>query len=148
MSYNSDYKTYNQVFKNATNNVSWQQSTGSSPSDPTVWGPAFWYSIHNGAATYPIKASPICIERMVGFILGLPYILPCESCAEHATAHIEKNRDKLHIICSTRENLFNFFVDFHNYVNMRFGKNLMSYEKAYNLYTKPVIYEKLRYNDS
>jgi hypothetical protein len=36
--------------------------------DPKVWGPSFWFSLHNGAARYPLNASNLIMERMKGFI--------------------------------------------------------------------------------
>ena len=59
--------------------------------NPEVWGPAFWFSLHNGALRYPIQASPTWKERMKHFILGIPVMVPCEKCADHATAHLEAN---------------------------------------------------------
>ena len=115
-------------------------------SDPRIWGPAFWFTLHNGAARYPIKASPICAERMKGFIIGMPVMIPCEKCQDHATAHIEQNYNKLDEIVSGREKLFNFFVSFHNYVNKRYGKPEMSIEDAYTLYTGGVNVTKLEYS--
>jgi hypothetical protein len=102
--------------------------------DPKIWGPPFWFTLHNGAAHYPVNASPLHIERMKNFIIGIPVMLPCSVCQEHATAHIERNFGELEAVCSTRDSLFNFFVDFHNYVNRRYNKPIMSYEDARKLY--------------
>ena len=102
------------------------------PPDPTdYWGPQLWFTLHNSAKHYPIYASPLYAERMKQFILALPVIIPCESCREHAMDYIDGYRDQLDIICSCRESLFNFFVDFHNYVNERKGKKIYSYEEAW-----------------
>jgi hypothetical protein len=121
------------------------ESSKSNTSEPEVWGPAFWFTLHNGASKYPINASPIVVERMKGFILGIPVMIPCEICKEHATSHIENNYNNLDKICSTRENLFNFFVDFHNFVNKRYKKPLMSYNDANKLYNGDAIVSKLSY---
>ena len=32
--------------------------------NPEVWGPAFWFSLHNGAIKYPENPSPLWKERM------------------------------------------------------------------------------------
>ena len=102
--------------------------------DPRKWGPPFWYTLHNGAFHYPENASKLYIERMKNFILGIPVMLPCEKCKNHATVFIEQNKSKLNDICSGRKSLFNFFVDFHNKVNSRYDKPILSYEEAYNIY--------------
>lgn len=105
--------------------------------DPKVWGPAFWFTLHNGAARYPVKASQIHKERMKGFILGIPYMLPCEKCKTHAIAYIESRMNEMDKIISGRKSLFDFFVEFHNKVNQRYGKKIYSDEEAYLIYTKP-----------
>ena len=102
--------------------------------NPVIWGPPFWYTLHNGAFHYPKHASPLYSERMKNFILGLPIMVPCVVCKEHATAFIEKHRNKLNDICSNRDDLFKFFVDFHNQVNKRYNKPILSYEDAYSIY--------------
>lgn len=103
--------------------------------DPKVWGRPFWFTLHNGAASYPVNASPYVVQRMMGFILGIPVMLPCEKCKVHATNHIEKMREYLRDICSGREKLFKFFVDFHNMVNKRHDKPIVSYDDAWELYS-------------
>jgi len=71
--------------------MKWTTVEYANPSDPRVWGPAFWFTLHNGAVNYPIKASPTWKDRMKGFILGIPVMIPCEKCRDHATSHIEAN---------------------------------------------------------
>jgi hypothetical protein len=116
--------------------------------DPRVWGPAFWFTLHNGAASYPEKASPVCANHMKGFILGMPFMIPCDKCHDHARAHIEENYHRLDEIVSGKKHLFNFFVSFHNYVNKRYGKPEMSNEDAYALYNGNTTVTKLTYSGS
>ena len=125
--------------------LTWKTEKYNNLSDPNVWGPAFWFSLHNGAAKYPISASPMTIERMKNYIIGLPVMLPCEKCQYHATNHIMKNKDKLDEICSGRDSLFAFFVDFHNIVNKKYNKPVMSVEEASNLYKGGAVISKLSY---
>lgn len=105
-----------------------------SQAEPKVWGPKYWYIFHMAAANYPIDASPITAKRMKGFIMAIPYILPCEICRIHASAYIEKHVEVLDDIVSGREKLFKFFVDMHNMVNARLNKQILSYEDAFKLY--------------
>lgn len=126
--------------------LEWSVKKYESSANPEVWGPAFWFSLHNGAARYPLKASPITKERMKGFILGLPVMIPCLECKEHTMAYVEGNFDRLDDVCSGRVKLFNFFVDLHNKVNERYNKPIMGYEEAYALYTGSAAVSKLSYN--
>lgn len=105
-----------------------------SKKDPKYWGSRYWFVLHNASINYPIKASLTEKERMKGFILGIPVTLPCEKCKPHAQAYIMKNTEFLDIICDGRNNLFKFFVDFHNTVNYRLGKPILTYDQAYKLY--------------
>jgi hypothetical protein len=126
-------------------NMTWETLSYANSENPEVWGPAFWFVVHNGSARYPLKPSNIWKERMKGFIFGMPALIPCEKCADHATAHIEANRERMDEVVSSRENLFNFFVDFHNYVNERYGKRIVGYEEAMQIYTRKTNVKKLSY---
>jgi hypothetical protein len=71
MNYSFIKDVYN--LPNPTLKLKWSSKQYTNAQDPEVWGAAFWFSIHNGCVTYPLKASKIVAERMKGFILGLPY---------------------------------------------------------------------------
>lgn len=103
--------------------------------DPKVWGPKFWYSLHNSAAHYPMNASPLVRSRMKGRILAIPYEIPCPSCQGHASAFIESHKDQLDQIVSNRHALGKFYCDFHNKVNQRHGKRIRTYDEVYNHYS-------------
>ena len=102
--------------------------------DPKVFGPPLWFSLHNASVYYPDTASPPHAERMKNIIIGLPVLIPCETCKEHATNYIEANKHLLLDICKTKKDVFKFFVDFHNYVNEKLGKVKLTYEEAQDLY--------------
>ena len=83
---------------------------------------------------------------MKDFIIAIPIMLPCLKCKDHATSYIESNLEKLDKIVSSRKNLFNFFVDFHNYVNKTYGKRIFTYEEATVLYNGNVKISKMSYS--
>jgi FAD-linked sulfhydryl oxidase len=101
---------------------------------PEVFGPPLWFCLHNAAHHYPENAAPTYAERMKGIIIGLPVLIPCTTCKEHATAYIEEKKHTLMEVCKSRKTLVIFFIDFHNYVNQRLGKKIYSYEEAEALY--------------
>lgn len=125
-------------------NMEWETFEGTG-STPDVWGPSFWFTLHNGSNFYPQNPTVITKERMKNFIISLPVMLPCFKCKDHATSFIESNLDKLDDIVSTRKKLFNFFVDFHNYVNKRYDKRIFTYDEAYELYNGKIKVQKLKY---
>lgn len=144
----SNYKTYNQFCSNTSHipiMMKWEQNTYPI-NDPNVWGPSQWLCFHLFSTQYPEKASPIVKEHMKNYILAIPYTLPCESCSNHARSFIEGNYNQLDIVCSGKMNLFKFFVDFHNYVNVRYNKPIMSVEDAWKLYTGKVTINKMKYD--
>jgi hypothetical protein len=105
-------------------------------SNPLVWGPLFWYTLHNSAIHYPVNASPLVKQRILNRIQAIPYEVPCKACQIHASAYIESLSDyDLDKIVSGRDNLFKFYVDFHNSVNTRLGKPVWSYQQALNYYS-------------
>jgi len=115
--------------------------------NPEVWGPAFWFSLHNGALRYPVNAAPLWRQRMKHFILGIPVMVPCEKCSDHATAYIEGNYQRIDNVVSGREELFKFFWEFHNYVNKRLGKPLMTLRATYTMYSATTNVTSLQYDN-
>jgi hypothetical protein len=94
-------------------------------SDPSVWGPLFWYTLHNGAAAYPHQPTPTTQRRMIDFIAGIPAMLPCDACYAHACAYIVGYVDRyggLGGAVKSRRALELFFEDFHDVANAHTGK--------------------------
>lgn len=131
-----------------TIDMKWENIQYANTSDPEVWGPSFWFTLHNGSSRYPLKPSPICKERMRGFIMGMSMMIPCEICSDHANAHIESNWENMDKIVSSRDELFKFFWEFHNKVNKRYNKPEMSLEDAKKLYTGRANVSKLTYESN
>jgi hypothetical protein len=126
-------------------NIKYELTEGNGTS-PDVFGPPFWFTLHNGASKYPDDPSKIVQAKMKNFIIAIPIMLPCLKCKDHATSYIETNLEKLDDIVSSRNKLFNFFVDFHNYVNKRYGKNILTYQQAEQLYNGSVKITKMSYS--
>lgn len=100
--------------------------------EPEMFGPAFWFTLHNGAAAYPERPTPQIQQGMQMFIMGLPVMIPCTICKEHAFNYIRKH--DLNYETSSRERLFRFFNGFHNFANARFSKKEMPLDEAKQLY--------------
>ena len=115
-------------------------------SDPKVWGPAMWFSLHNGAIHYPVNATPIVSTGMEAFIFGLPFMLPCEECSNHCRDYLEVNGDMIEEACSGRKPLFTFFWNLHNFVNERLHKATMSFDDAWERYSKGIRLYEIKYH--
>lgn len=131
---------------NKSLNLVWNKKEYNNFSNPKVWGPAYWFSLHTSAINYPENPSSIFKERMKGRILAIPFEIPCPACRPHASAFIEQHKGQLNQIVNSRKNLFNFYVDFHNKVNERYGKKKYTYKEAWDLYMNPVTINTLSYN--
>jgi FAD-linked sulfhydryl oxidase len=126
--------------------IKYTEESNLATSSPQVFGPPMWFTLHNAAAYYPENASPLTKERMKNVIIGLPVLIPCAKCKEHATSYIEKHYNDLDTICSGRDSLFKFFVDFHNYVNQRYNKRIYTYDEAMKLYSGNAKVNKFSYS--
>ncbi len=125
--------------------LTYEEKEHENTSAPDVFGPAFWFTLHNGASKYPLEASPFQIEKMKGFIKGIPIMLPCEKCSSHAQTYIESKDDEFDDIVSGREKLFIFFWEFHNYVNRRYNKPEPTLEEAKMMFMGKAKVTTLRY---
>jgi hypothetical protein len=107
-------------------------TTQGSSYDPDAFGPAFWFTIHNSTTTYPNRPTAFVQSGMKKLIENLHLLIPCLSCQEHFFTFLKKS--DMDRITASRENLFKFFIDAHNYVNRRFGKSEMSLSEAKKMY--------------
>jgi hypothetical protein len=138
--YTTRHKNNNENFE-----MTYTQRKYKNTSAPDVFGPPLWFTLHNGASKYPHNPGNLVKQRMKYFILGIPVMIPCARCREDATAYIEKFKDSLDDICSSRLKLFEFFFTFHNVVNKKLNKPIMKYEEAIKLYSDDVQVNKLSF---
>ena len=114
-------------------NISIEETTCSNVFDPSIWGEGTWLFLHLGSLAANEQLSPTEAEKYWGFIEGLPYMLPCKNCSVHAQKYVDISRPRRAQICSSREALLHFFVDFHNMVNSRTGKPPITVEQVKNM---------------
>jgi hypothetical protein len=100
--------------------------------DPDIFGPPFWFVLHNAAVGYYDTPNGLAQDMMRNFLYSIPVIIPCIKCKEHAYTYLRMcDIDKA---VQSRSALFKFFVDFHNYVNGKGGRPQMSLEDAKAMY--------------
>lgn len=116
-------------------------------SNPEVWGPAFWFINHLGSLSAPEIIPTEKRDKYWGFIDGIPEMVPCTDCKQHAREFVDTHRPYKNMICSSRDNLVKFFVDFHNKVNERNDKPMITYEEIYRMFGNgPVDINHFSYN--
>lgn len=107
-------------------NVTCEEKEYPSVFSPSVWGESLWFLFHVGSLAANEQISASDAKKYWNFIEGIPIMLPCNMCSEHAQKFIDNNRSAQETICKSREDLIEFFVKFHNYVNIRQGKPLIT----------------------
>jgi hypothetical protein len=100
--------------------------------NPNVFGPAFWFTLHNASTAYPDVPTDIVKKGMISLIENLALIVPCTTCREHFHNYISMSN--LKYVVESKESLFEFFVNAHNYVNYRISKPVVSVEDAKQIY--------------
>jgi hypothetical protein len=91
-------------------------------------GPGTWNVIHTMSFYCKTEDQQSCAQ----FIKMIIYKYPCESCRKHAISYLKYNPMKKYL--SKSKGLFKWTVKFHNYVNHKLHKPIMSYEMAYEIY--------------
>lgn len=100
--------------------------------NPDIFGPPLWFVLHNAATCYAKRPNAFTRQGMKQLLTNLHQLVPCNTCKEHFHDWLlETNLDD---VVSSKEKLFAFFVDTHNYVNRRYGKPEMSVKAAKELY--------------
>ena len=95
-----------------------------------VWGPKAWHWLHLQAINYPENPSKVDRTSMFMRFWSFIHTLPCSECRAHAVSYIQKFPPDF---SSSRQ--FQVWAwRFHNTVNYRLGKPLMTaseYKKTY-----------------
>jgi hypothetical protein len=95
----------------------------------SVWGPCVWYLFHTLAyKAVPENFAEIKTE-LIQYIQRICANLPCPECTQHATEYMRQHSRVLSMM-TTKEQLHQFLVDFHNVVNARKQKPRFTYEQA------------------
>ena len=97
-----------------------------------MWGNSTWYIFH----TLAEKLKPDCdseIQTILYHFKQVSFNLPCMDCAKHATDMMQNAKlDKV----KTRDDLKQFFLEFHNIVNKKLNKPIFSRDECDKLYAK------------
>lgn len=101
--------------------------------DTLFWGPGLWVALHSMTFDYPENPSLEDKQRYRAFFHTLKYVLPCGTCRAHYTEGIEKKMP-IEPALKNRDTLSRWLVDFHNSVNQRLGKPIVSYESVKEKY--------------
>lgn len=105
-------------------------------SNPASFGPGIWYCIHRMARDANSEEAK---QKFKEFIEKIIVNLPCTTCIEHATAYYKAR--PIDPFWSIKENgkdigMFKWSWEFHNTVNARLKKSLISWDNAKRLFSE------------
>lgn len=104
-------------------------------SDKSIeWAHSLWKYLHTMSTQYPDTPSLPEQLMMRQWLQTLVVTLPCPKCQRHYAEYLNENYDNMDTVVASRDNLFQFFVDLHNQVNIRNNKPIISLEEAKRLY--------------
>jgi hypothetical protein len=95
---------------------------------PSTWGYNQWKMLHLMAFVYPEKPTEQRKKQMLDYLINLGPNLPCPGCAFHCSSYMAENIPQV----DSREAIKKYLYDFHNAVNKRTGKRILSYEECEN----------------
>jgi hypothetical protein len=93
-----------------------------------------WRALHYIALGYPRSPSAQDKANYRRFYTSLSDVLPCRSCANNYSRHLEEVKIDPHL--DSPLSLFDWTVDMHNVVNKSLGKPVMGRSVAYANYTQ------------
>jgi hypothetical protein len=102
--------------------------------DPKYIGPGVWNTIHKQAY---LAQTPARQQQFIIFMKDTCYGFPCKVCRGHCTEYIKNNPMENYAGSTVDGKLLGLFVwtwKFHNTVNARLNKPMMSWETAVTLY--------------
>ena len=101
----------------------------------TEWGPAAWKFMHVVSFTYSNAPTSEDRANAFEFMHSFAKMLPCKRCREEWTAYLKEHlpSSESHYLQSMAS-FSRFLVAGHNFVNVRLGKKIYTYDQAQALY--------------
>lgn len=100
--------------------------------DPKYIGPGYWASFHRRSIYADTEDKKDSVARSI--IIDIEKF-PCDKCRKHAIEYLKKNSITDAIKSKAKDSLFKWTVHFHNNVNSKLGKDIISVEQAYNMWS-------------
>lgn len=99
------------------------------------WGPRLWNFLHACSFAFPSNPSPEQVEAFETLLKTLQTLLPCPHCRLHFNEYLEKCPPDT----SCGDTLKDWLIDFHNAVNERLGKPVLTKEQAQAKYESVLL---------
>lgn len=96
-----------------------------------VWGPPTWQLLHCMSIKAKDIMTPIQIKQLMVLIERVASNLPCPTCSSHAKSYFKQHHYNQ---LTTLPQLRHFLFTFHNNVNLRLKKSVITYEEHNIIY--------------
>jgi hypothetical protein len=96
------------------------------------WGTTLWAFLHT-ITVIDFDEQKRMTDPIIECLRGIDKIIPCHKCAAHYREFFQTKIDGTQF---ERMELFYVFVDYHNVINQKLGKPIMSHAEAVLLWTK------------
>lgn len=93
---------------------------------PPIWGNVYWKVIHFTCFSFPNEPTESDKNTLKVFLETIVDLLPCPGCRKHAKTYITNNKPNL----NSRLPILFWSFDFHNDVNKRTGKRVLSHDEC------------------
>ena len=98
--------------------------------EPTIWGPILWKELHTKSLLYDPHRSGDT-NNFIKFLETLPERI-CEKCRPTLVEYYKENPYAEHM--KTRYDLVYYIFNFHNFVNVKIDKKVISWEEFLDYY--------------
>mgnify|MGYP001205451447 CR=1 FL=1 len=99
------------------------------------WGPSAWNFLHTISYSYSSSPTEAQKKNMYNFLKYFATVIPCAKCRiEFSRVLYENMKSYNDVIFEKRQNLVEFLIDMHNYVNKKIGKRIYTYKEIDYLY--------------
>lgn len=78
---------------------------------------------------YPLNPTDLDKLHYYEYIMAMQYVLPCSKCRKHMAEYLKKYPLTSEVLAN-RDSLVKWGIDFHNVVNNRTGKPMLTYDQA------------------
>lgn len=107
------------------------------------YGPGFWATIHMLAFNANTKSEQKQFMKTMNIIA---HQFPCRNCSNHAKEYIKNHPMEDYVTDDDHLSMFKWTWKFHNAVNNRLRKEIMSYDMALHIYTQFKIADQMGEN--
>jgi len=97
---------------------------------PAVWGPIAWDWLHKLAINYSDRPTKKDVKDIIFMFWNFIYGIPCITCRAHAYAYTQK----VPPVFNNSIMFQNWALTFHNTVNHRLGKPILSIDEYEHIY--------------